>query len=218
MKIKDFLDIQILIWDLDGTLYRSQKDLSWALHQGCIKILVQEKNLSFEKAEQLFSKTKEIHKGASKSLQALGCGNRLKIIEKLENIVDKASFLKPDRKLINLFSALCDFRHFLLSNTTRKTIIKELEALGLSHTLFELVIGVDDMKTTKPDLPFFKAALDYSDLSSNKHLVIGDRIEVDLAPAKQLGMKTCLVWSNNQQDSRVDITFPSVYNITELFF
>lgn len=211
---KDFSEIKVLIWDLDGTLYQSQKDLLEAMHGAQVKILEEHKNLSFDEASKLLNETVQIHKGITKSLSALGCGDRISIIRKIENLVNKAAFLKVDPKLQFIFQKLSSFRHFLLSDTTHAVIEKELEALGLSSSIFEQIIGVDDTKTTKPDLSFFKSTLDNTGLPPNQHLSIGDRVQIDLVPAKQLGMKTCLVW--NSSDT-VDISLPTVYDVVQLF-
>lgn len=214
MTKDQFSDIKVLIWDLDGTLYQSQKDLLEAMHGAQVKILEEHKNLSYEKAVKLLSETVKIHKGVTKSLSALGCGDRVSIIKKIENLVNKAAFLKHDPRLQYLFQELSSFKHYLLSDTTHQTIEKELEGLGLSSSIFEHIVGVDDTKTTKPDLSFFKSALNYSNLSPDKHLSIGDRIQIDLIPAKQLGMKTCLVWNSSNE---VDISLPTVYDVVQLF-
>lgn len=207
-------DVKVLVWDLDGTLYKSLPELSQAMHQAFIKILGEYKNLSLKEADKLLEETKKIHKGTTKSLQALGCGSRVSIIKRVEGLVDKTSYLKVDHKLQQLFIYLSSFHHVLLSDTTHRTIISELEALGLSHTLFDFIVGVDDTNTTKPDLSFFKTVLDHTNSPKGSHLMIGDRLEIDLIPAKRLGMKTCLVWGNSPE---VDISLPTVYDVVKLF-
>lgn len=214
MNKGDLRKIKVLIWDLDGTLYQSQKDLLEAMHGAQVKILEEHKNLSFEQASLLLEESVKIHKGVTKSLSSLGCGDRVSIIKRIENLVNKAAFLKVDTRLQCIFRELSLFKHYLLSDTTHETIEKELSALGLSSSIFEHIVGVDDTKTTKPDLSFFKSALNYSNLSAGEHLSIGDRIQIDLMPAKQLGMKTCLVWGSSND---VDISLPTVYDVVQLF-
>lgn len=216
MNREDFKDIKILVWDLDGTLYKSLPELTSAMHQAFIKILQEHKNLDYEEAEKLLGETRKIYKGYTRSLSVLGCGDRISIIKRIEEIVNKASFLKIDPKIQLVFEELHSFQHILLSDTTHKTIVAELEALGLSHTIFNLIVGVDDTGTTKPDKSFFTYALAQTNLPAKNHLSIGDRIDVDLLPAKSLGMKTCLVWSEEQTEE-VNISLPTVYNVLDLF-
>lgn len=216
MNNQDFKNIKVLVWDLDGTLYKSLPELGQAMHGAFIKILQEHKNLSHEEAAKLLEETKKIHKGNTKSLSALGCGDRVSLIRRIESLVNKASFLKIDQKLQSVFQELHSFQHVLLSDTTHKTIVAELEALGLSHTIFNFIIGVDDMGTTKPDLSFFKSALNQTKLPAKDHLMIGDRVEIDLLPAKQLSMKTCLVWDTNNY-KEVDFSLSTVYDVVKLF-
>lgn len=216
MNQDNFKTVKILLWDLDGTLYQSIPQLSQAMQQAFIKILQQHKSLDDNQAKTLFEETRKIHKSATRSLSALGCGDKVSIIKKIESLVDKASFLKIDHQLQLVFQQLYYFQHFLLSDSTHQTIIAELEALGLSHTIFNDIIGVDDIGTTKPDRKFFDYVLKQTGLPPNNHLIIGDRPEVDLLPAKFLGIKTCLVWSN-QPLKGIDICLPTVYNVPDLF-
>jgi len=210
-------DIKVLVWDLDGTLYQSIPEFSITMHKAFVQILGKHKNLTIDQADLLLDETKRIHKGSIKSLQALGCGSYLSIVKEIEELVDKDSYLKLDRLLQQLFVDLSSFRHILLSDTTHPTIVAELEALGLSHTIFELVVGIDDTGVSKPDLSFFRTVLNQTDLKPDQHLMIGDRVEVDLVPAKQLGMKTCLVWSEQANQKGIDYSFPTVYDVKNLF-
>lgn len=216
MNSEDFKNIKVLVWDLDGTLYQSIPVLLQAMQGAYIKILQEHKSLSKEEATSLLEETKKIHKGATRSLQALGCGDRISIIRRIESLVNKAAFLKIDPKLQAVFQELHSFQHILLSDTTHKTIVTELEALGLSHTIFNFIQGVDDTGTTKPDLLFFKSALNHTKLPAKDHLSIGDRVDVDLLPAKQMGMKTCLVWDTNNY-KEVDFSLSTVYEVVKLF-
>lgn len=209
-------DIKVLVWDLDGTLYQSIPEFNLAMHKAFVQILGKHKNLKLDQADLLLDETKKIYKGSIKSLQALGCGSFLSIVKEIEKLVNKASHLKLDRKLQQLFVDLSSFRHILLSDTTHPTIVAELETLGLSHTIFELVVGIDDTGVSKPDLSFFRTVLNQTDLKPDKHLMIGDRVEIDLAPAKQLGMKTCLVWTEEKEIGGVDFCFPTVYDVKKL--
>lgn len=223
MVKKKFPEIEILVWDLDGTLYQNIPNLLSLMRKAFIKILEEHRKIEDKEAEKLLNDTVKIYKSATKSLMVLGCGQRKQISQRIEEIVNKPAFLKIDRKLQTLFQELSIFRHILLSNTTHKTIVSELEALGLHHNLFEMIVGVDDTGITKPDLMFFQPVLNYTNLPAEKHLMIGDRVEVDLLPAKKLGMKTCLVWDSSTQEGAcpeqsegIDFLLPTVYEVSNI--
>ena len=52
-------------------------------------------------------------------------------------------------------------------------------------------------------------------LPAAAHIMIGDREAVDLAPAKMLGMKTCLVWSDSAS-LVADVTLKTVYEVATI--
>ena len=52
-------------------------------------------------------------------------------------------------------------------------------------------------------------------LPPEAHLMIGDRELVDLAPAKNLGMHTCLVWSD-KKSTIADATLLTVYDVAAM--
>ncbi|MBI2028827.1 HAD family hydrolase [Candidatus Gottesmanbacteria bacterium] len=216
----DLTKIKIIAWDLDGTLFQSQKDLSIAMAGAFVKILSESKNLNEDDARKLLSESVAIHKGVTKSLEALGCGDRISIIKRVESIVDKASYLKVDQKLQKMFTDLSNYKHAIASDTSHTIINKELEALGLSSSIFESITGVDDAKTTKPDRMFYQVMLNKGNYNPSDYLVVGDRVAIDLIPAKELGMMTCLVWSNEvdpERSRRADFVLPTVYNVADLF-
>lgn len=211
--------IKTIAWDLDGTLYQSQQDLSNAMVDAFIKILSKNKNLPLPEAQTLLTQTIVIHRGVTKSLEALGCGDRISIIKEVERLVDKPAFLKIDHKLQQVFQDLSHYKHAIVSDTTHQMIGKELEALGLSSNLFQSIVGVDNAKTTKPDRLFFQTLIQQDIIDAKDYLIVGDRYEIDLAPAKELGMTTCLVWqpSPNPSEDLADFVLPAVYNVRDLF-
>lgn len=210
-------NIKVIVWDLDGTLYKSNEELCQALHKAFIKLLADFKNISPTESEVLLTKTKEIYKSTTKSLFVLGCGDSVSIIDRVEKAIDKTSYLTVDRKLQELFVHLSSYKHMIISDTLHHTIVAELEAMGLSQNLFSEIIGVDDVQGVKPDLLMFRKALSSSGLAASAHLMVGDRVEVDLVPAKIVGMKTCLVWGNQVNIPGVDFSLADVYKVADLF-
>jgi HAD superfamily hydrolase (TIGR01662 family) len=78
--------------------------------------------------------------------------------------------------------------------------LSRIEKLGLASS-FEFVLGSDDVGLKKPDPAFFAFALKELQLPAAKVLMVGDRLENDIRPAKALGMKT--IWVQ-QGVSRVE--------------
>lgn len=57
---------------------------------------------------------------------------------------------------------------------------------------FDVVVASAEAGCAKPDLRIFNLALEQANCEPNETVMIGDRLDNDIAPAKQLGMKT--VW------------------------
>lgn len=57
---------------------------------------------------------------------------------------------------------------------------------------FDVVVASAEAGCSKPDLKIFNLALEQAGCKPNEAVMIGDRIDNDIIPAKQLGMKT--VW------------------------
>ena len=80
---------------------------------------------------------------------------------------------------------------------------ERLENFGIRKYI-DLVIASAEEGVAKPDKRIFEIALDRSGCKSENAVMIGDRIDNDIVPAKQLGMKT--IW--------VRQGFGSLWNIT----
>jgi len=101
----------------------------------------------------------------------------------------------------------------MVTNTSYNDVLARLEIIGLNDMVFEKIISAPDMVgKLKPDPASFKAALKHTGLKPTEHLMIGDRFEKDLLPAKELGMRTCLVGS---QSGEVDCSLNEVYDLAE---
>jgi len=68
---------------------------------------------------------------------------------------------------------------------------KRLEKMGIRH-FFNLIVTSAEEGVAKPDLKIFRIALARAECTPEQGVMIGDRIDNDIVPAKQMGMKT--VW------------------------
>lgn len=66
-----------------------------------------------------------------------------------------------------------------------------LKLLGLDQ-YFEVVIGSNDVGIHKPDLEIYRLGLKEANAKIEESIMIGDRLDNDVYPAKKLGMKT--IW------------------------
>jgi len=69
--------------------------------------------------------------------------------------------------------------------------MQRLRNMGLIDYI-DLVLSSDEEGIAKPDLRIFRLALERAGCSADSAVMIGDRLDNDIAPAKRIGMKT--IW------------------------
>jgi putative hydrolase of the HAD superfamily len=131
-----------------------------------------------------------------------------------EQYKDRRAFLSYDKKLVSMFEALSRYRHFLFTNGIRGKIIESLAVLGVSPSTFQEIVTPELVKVNKPQPEGFLHILKKTGLPPTSHLMIGDREAVDIEPARALGMKTCLVFSD-KKSKVADITLHTVYKFAD---
>jgi phosphoglycolate phosphatase/putative hydrolase of the HAD superfamily len=110
-----------------------------------------------------------------------------------EECYEPARWLKKDPRLDRALTLLAkDYRLALMTNNPRLVGEKSLEALGVRDH-FSIIVGLDDTYSGKPaPEPFLEVARRLG-LDPSSCVSIGDRFDVDLAPAMELGMGAILV-------------------------
>ena len=211
-----FKNIKVLVWDFDGTLYPPNRQLWQAVRQAEYKTIMTYTGWDKDKVVAEFNKLHQKRiPSATETVAYLSGITTAQAAVEMEQYFDRRQFLKRDVKLIKLFAQLTGFRHVTLANGVIERHIQTLKVLGLPKETFELMVTSEVVGVTKPHDKGFRYILYYTKLPPEEHLMIGDREIVDLAPAKKLGMKTCLVWS--QERSKIaDVTLPTVYQIAKL--
>ena len=88
-----------------------------------------------------------------------------------------------------------------------------LEKWGIRQ-FFDVVVTSSEVKASKPDFRIFELALQQAVCKPNESVMIGDRLDNDIIPAKKLGMKTVWVkqgFTKYQPDSEMpDYTVDSI--------
>ena len=110
-----------------------------------------------------------------------------------EECVEPAKWLGRDARLDHALNLLSKkYALALMTNNPRLIGEKSLLALGVRQR-FSVLVGLDDTYTGKPSPePFIETARRLG-LDPSRCVSIGDRFDVDLAPAMELGMGAILV-------------------------
>ena len=211
-----FEKIKILIWDFDGTLYKPNESLFRAVRQAEYQTIIAHTGWSKEQAVEAFEKLyKKVYSSATETVARIVGISTADAAVEMENYFDRRDFLSRDELLIELFQKLKSYRHIILANGVIARHKETLKVLGVPPETFELYVTSEVVGKTKPNPEGFQYILDYTKLPPAAHLMIGDREAVDLAPARALGIKTCLVWSDTTSE-HADRTIPTVYDISDI--
>lgn len=211
-----FEKIKILIWDFDGTFYKPNPALFAAVREAEYRTIMNHTGWSRDQAVEAFANLyKKVYPSATETVgRIVGISTADAAIE-MENYFDRRDFLTRDEQLVELFKKLTNYRHIILANGVIAKHKETLEVLGLPVKTFELFVTSEVVGKTKPHPEGFQYILNYTKLAPQKHLMIGDRDLVDLAPAQALGMHTCLVWTEKPGE-HADATLEAVYDIPNI--
>ena len=205
--------IKVIVWDVDGTWYRPQNELvKEELRQRTI-LIADRLGVSYEKAWDL--EKEEVKKTKSFTIATanlVGAG-ALDILKKVQSLIDRSKYLKKDERLIELLNKLSSYRQAIVTNMRAMALEETFKILGIDKNLFDVAVTPESTGVMKPDLAGFRLVLDKTGLKPSEHLFVGDREQVDIIPAKTLGMQTCFVWGKSEI---ADVSIDEVYLLTEI--
>lgn len=211
-----FTNIKVLIWDFDGTFYKPNPELFAAVRQAEYKTIMMHTGWTYDETVEKFAESyRKVTPSATETVGLLTGMSTTEAALEMENYYDRRKFLGRDEKLISLMQKLGNFRHFILANGVRRRLEETLVVLGLNKNIFEEIVTSEVTGVNKPHEAGFKYILGKTRLPAATHLMIGDREQVDIIPAKKLGMKTCLVWSDANSEV-ADMTLTSVYEVRKI--
>ncbi len=186
--------IELFVMDIDNTLYRNDE-----YYRGQIELLLERyaRHAGLE-PDQARRKLEE----ARKELSAKNGGKKTSMgntmvslgVSLEENARWRSEMFEPERYLNRdnrLREALRQMGRgatmIAVTNNSRSIGIRTLDCLGVGE-LFEETIGLDTTVTSKPSPVPFQRALEHTGIAADHAVSVGDRYDVDIATALQLGM------------------------------
>lgn len=215
MNIK-FSDIKVLIWDFDGTLYKQIPALLDNIRDTEIQVIVEHTGWNEKKAKEEFYKVYGVTTpSGTTAVSQITHIPHAQSSRETSALTNYKKFLHAEPRLPQLFDTLTQYRHFMLVNGSQESVSQGLALLQLDKNIFEEIITSEVVGETKPSTKGFLYILNKTGLPPGEHCMIGDREMVDLAPAKMLGMKTCLVWQE-AESTVADVTVKTVYDVSSI--
>jgi Predicted hydrolase (HAD superfamily) len=187
-----------LVFDLDNTLYTNPAYAA-SQEEALVERLGLELNIGPEAAAAKIAalRAERTAAGLGKTslgwlFAALGIDMATSVRWREECILPE-KWLKKDERLDRALGLLgVGYRLALMTNNPRLVGEKSLEALGVRRH-FSILVGLDDTYSGKPaPEPFVETARRLG-IAPESCVSIGDRFDVDLAPAMELGMGAILV-------------------------
>jgi len=212
------LILECVLFDLDGTLYHSP-DYSARVEAEITAIVAQTLNTDVSEAKLRLDEERKKRGTLTGALRVLGV-NRSLFFEALAEKIDPLTYLAQDPSVISTVKDLKKrgLKLGLVTNNGRRMVRKILSAIGLDSSLFDVIVTSDESEP-KPSSQPFLFALDKLKCTPDETAYIGDRVQAELSPAKELGIKTVLLAREGiAQISQVDIVItrlPEVLNLIE---
>ena len=191
-------DPKALVFDLDNTLYTNPAYAQFQ-EDALVERLGRELGIGTDAAAARIASLRAERDAAGlgktslgKLFAALGIDMRDSVRWR-EECFEPSKWLKRDERLVAALRKLAtDFKLALMTNNPRLVGEKSLEALG-ARECFSVLVGLDDTLSGKPAPEPFLEVCKRLGLKPADCVSIGDRFDVDLAPAMELGMGAILV-------------------------
>lgn len=202
------------IWfDTNGTLYRETPEFDDALKSYVYKelsVVTGETDLAKLKAlhDELYGK----YHSNSAVFQSLGMPADY-WQDKFEEF-DPNTLLRPDAEITETLRKLKDIVPLGVFTNARMYKLEDmLRHLEIPADFFAHKLSAIDVGKPKPDLAGFRRMIEMSGVPAGEILYVGDKVNKDILPAKQVGMQTCLLWAQSPEADYCAATFRELLDI-----
>jgi L-threonylcarbamoyladenylate synthase len=193
-----FPPLRAIVFDMDGTLYRNAR-LNQAYDRSVDRVVAEAQGVSLAEARRRFLAAydrlrRRLGRTPSKlyTLTQLGISDR-DWARRAGRWIKPHLYLKPNPRLRRTLLALRPhFKLAVVTNNHRRNLVSTLRALGVDDC-FDDLLALSDTRLFKPSRRLYQVSAERLGVDPADCLSVGDRYELDLAPAAQAGMQTLLV-------------------------
>ena len=191
-------EIRAIIFDLDGTLYFNDgfaEEIKW----GAAIYIADLKGISADTAATLIRETRkrlscEKDQEATLSMVCIELGGSVAGFHAaVTPLLHPEKDLKPDCRITTLLTVLAErFDLYLYTNNNRSLTDRILRTIELSE-MFEKIFTIEDFWRPKPDRKVLNNIFSTIRKNPEECLFVGDRYDVDLKLAVEMGCTPFLV-------------------------
>jgi len=187
--------IKAVIFDLEDTLVLNT--YSHVTEKAIVRLIVDVFEISSEEAIEWLQAYRALYPSTTASIQNMGIPLQLfySYLNKLEFDHRLCTAVCAKNAIIELKKLMISIG--LLTNAPRTLCLKILDAAGIDASYFDSIVAGDDVEEPKPSVEPFVRILSLLEISGKEAIMVGDREDVDLKPAKQMGMTTILIGTKN---------------------
>ena len=212
--------VKVVLFDLGNTLY-SNKDFDKQYPMRLYEMLAEDKGVSIDEAKGMVKqKGEELKATSDKHLTKVATmaafGYSRPQVHQAFCKNDPSQYLDKNPPLNDLLSKISSSYKLGIVSNFRGSHTKDiLGALGVDPSLFDLIIGEEDVKEIKPDPEGFLNSLEYFSVDPSDAVYVADSIIKDLIPAKSVGLKTILVSNEGEESEYADAVIEDILQIEE---
>jgi|SaaInlStandDraft_4_1057021.scaffolds.fasta_scaffold19534_2 putative hydrolase of the HAD superfamily len=208
MKNKILDNIKTVGFDLDGTLYKSTKEMDLWIRSRLYGVVAEKMGWEVEKAEEEYEKRLAEVGSNTTTLGEYGLNGK-EVFAQLWEEFPLGEFSREDKTLIDGLQKLRKkYPIFLLSNGGEKQILKKLGYLGIDPEWFHPFVACYAHEGwTKPNPGGFLHVLEQLELKPEEVLYVGDRVSTDIEGASAVGMRTMMVYG---ESSKADVSVRTI--------
>jgi len=200
--------IEVIGFDLDNTLYHSTPEIQKRIRGEIYVNLSHKLGVSLKEATRLFEENYESdnpwgHSG-TRTIQELArrYGKDLNGSDIVQSALEHSNILDlidPNPKLVDMLGKLGKGRSLdLLTGSKYNIAVKKLEKIGIPVQIFEYILSAEE-RGSKSDGKLYTHWLELREIPSYKILYVGDNERQDILPAKEFGIRTCIVRNKSKE-------------------
>ncbi|MFH2019247.1 MAG: HAD family hydrolase [bacterium] len=206
--------IKAVGFDLDGTLYHSTPDMTEWIAKKLVQKVADFVGKEYDEVEEEYLTRQEKFRGNTLTLNSFGLDGE-EVFQKLFDEVPMEKYIEREEGLAKMMERLEKrYKLFIISNGTRRQIVKKVKYMGLETKMFNPLIACYDHEGwMKPQPAAFLAALEQLALIPDEVVYVGDRRSTDIEGAKGVGMRAVLIGGESEV---ADASIESVFEIEAL--